>query len=275
MREMTLKEIQMTSLDILKDVDKFCRANGIRYTLIGGTLIGAIRHKGFIPWDDDLDIAMPRPDYMRFIKIYNSTNGFKLFSREKKGMEKSVYLPFSRVCEMNKTFADDSRWKWNEDECGVWIDVFPLDGAEENREACNRRLKKMRKANLLEYMVRTSKCKFSSAKGLADIIKLACKKMIIAVLPFDPFRSHFVSLMSVDFEKAKYFGNFSYLGYGIKERHNKRVLDSIVDVDFEDAQFCAMKGYDEALRDKFGDYMQLPPLSKRKPGHQLCKYYWR
>lgn len=272
---MTLKEIQLICLDILKDVDRFCRANGIRYTLQGGSLIGAIRHKGFIPWDDDIDIAMPRPDYMKFIETYNSPKGYRLFSRNKKGLEKTVYLPFTRVCEMKKTFADDSQWKWNEEECGVWIDVFPLDGAENNIEECIRRLKKMKKSNWLEYVFRTSKCKFSSAIGLVEKLKLACKKIIIAFLPFDPFYHHLKALLSVEYDSSDYYGNFAYMGYGIKERHHKRVLEEIIDVDFEDSKFCAMKGYDEALKEKYGDYMQLPPIQRRTPGHQNCKFYWK
>ena len=70
MREMALKEIQQVSLDILKDVHQFCINNGIHYSLCYGTLLGAIRHNGFIPWDDDIDIMMPRPDYDRFVNTY-------------------------------------------------------------------------------------------------------------------------------------------------------------------------------------------------------------
>lgn len=80
MKEMTLREVQLFELDILKDVHEFCMANHINYSLAYGTLIGAIRHKGFIPWDDDIDIVMPRPDYDRFCRTYKSQAGYEIFS---------------------------------------------------------------------------------------------------------------------------------------------------------------------------------------------------
>ena len=82
MREMTLEEIQQVSLEILKDVHRFCVENDIKYSLCYGTLLGAIRHNGFIPWDDDIDIMMPRPEYDRFIRLYQSEKGYKLFAAE-------------------------------------------------------------------------------------------------------------------------------------------------------------------------------------------------
>ena len=141
MREMTLTEVQQACLDILKDIHNFCQQNGIKYTLQGGTLLGAIRHKGFIPWDDDIDIAMPREDYDRFIRTYTSKKGYKLFSRELAPMRKSVFLAFSRVCEMQKTFVDCRMLPWTSEETGVWVDVFPLDGIEDSPAIREKRCK--------------------------------------------------------------------------------------------------------------------------------------
>lgn len=101
MKEMTLKEIQAVSLEILKDVHMFCLKNDIKYTLQGGTLLGAIRHNGFIPWDEDIDIAMPRPDYERFCQTYASENGYKLICRH----NSECYVMYARVCEMEKTLV--------------------------------------------------------------------------------------------------------------------------------------------------------------------------
>ena len=105
-RQLELADIQKLSLGILKDVHDFCMSHGITYSLAYGTMLGAVRHKGFIPWDDDIDIVMPRPDYERFKKSFKSQCGNALVT------EQESYIAFSRVCDTRHTVASKSLWPW-------------------------------------------------------------------------------------------------------------------------------------------------------------------
>ena len=135
---MTSKEVQQVSLDILRDVHTFCVQNGIRYSLQGGSLLGAIRHEGFIPWDDDIDIIMPRPDYERFCSSYKSSKNYKLIC---KGND-VCYLLFARVCDMENTYVNSDLCPWTNQKTGVWIDVFPADGAEDDINEAKKHIEK-------------------------------------------------------------------------------------------------------------------------------------
>ena len=172
MQKMRLKDIQSVSLEVLKDVHDFCITNDIRYSLAYGTLIGAVRHQGFIPWDDDIDIFMPRPDYEKFCKIYPSEK-YKLIS----SYDQDSYLAFSRVCEMDKTLVKEFV-PWCKCDTGVWIDVFPLDGAEENKEEWDARYREATKMWQLVYLNRGARNKFSHDLSFIQIIKLLAKKIL-------------------------------------------------------------------------------------------------
>ena len=134
MKIITENELKQLELDILKDVALFCEKNGMRYYLCGGTLLGAVRHGGFIPWDDDIDIIMPRPDYMKFLKLYNNRKSIyrcnSIFNRP------DWYSSFAEV-EDTRTIKRYKGFSQKEIH-GVSIDVFPMDGAPASEDERRR-----------------------------------------------------------------------------------------------------------------------------------------
>ena len=134
MSENITKEIQKKAYEILCDIDDFCKENDIKYYLSGGTCLGAVRHKGFIPWDDDIDIMMPRPDYNRFLREYVSKNYIALKPNQGHFFFAKVYDPKT---EMIESGVDYKKIK----PIGVSIDIFPLDGMVDDEKEYKRRVK--------------------------------------------------------------------------------------------------------------------------------------
>ncbi len=268
MKEMTVRDIQMVSLEIMKDVHEFCVENNIKYTLQGGTLLGAVRHNGFIPWDDDIDIAMPRPDYERFCKIYNSKKGYQLVCRPKD----ESYMLFARVCEMEKTLVR-SEIPWTNIDTGVFIDVFPLDGAEDDYEAASNRMKKIQQVFQKTLRVRGRYLKWSEAKGIKEKLKWIAKKVVYC--HSNAFDKYDQMCKEIPYGSTNHYCNIAYQEYKMKEYHRTAVLEECVLHQFEDSQFYIMKGYDEALHEKYGDYMKLPPIEDRVSKHGIYAHYWR
>ncbi len=274
MKNMSLQDIQMMSLDILKDVHKFCIENNIRYTLQGGTLLGAIRHNGFIPWDDDIDIAMPRPDYNRFIREYSSTNGYVAVSREMPNSN-DVLIAFCRVCDIHKTIVNTGHAPWSGRQTGIWIDVFPLDSVEDDYAICLNRIKKMAVLWRMITIKRYRNLPISQNVTFGDYCKWFGRKILSPFISYRFLDEYINQCNMIGWEETSYYSNLSFLGYGIKERHHKRVIKDIILHPFEDTEFCIIKGYDEALTEKYGNYMALPPEKDRVVRHGFNSYYWR
>lgn len=269
MTRMTLQDMQRVSLEILKDVHSFCLQHGINYTLFGGTLIGAVRHNGFIPWDDDVDIAMPRPDYDRFVNTYSSEKGYQLFARERQ--HDDVFIAYARVCEMSRTYVDTANYPWSKYKTGVWIDIFPLDGMPSNKM-----LAKLRTKRANRVFVRTGKARtiigYSSNQG---DFRVAFKHMFMQLLlPYYKQWNRLIRICKkVSFDKSDYYSNLSFGNYGFKEYCTKKVLCKYQLHRFEDYSFQIMQGYDLALTNKYGDYMQLPP-KEQQVGSHTYNYLW-
>jgi lipopolysaccharide cholinephosphotransferase len=138
-----LKELQ---LDMLKNVAEFCKERGIQYSLAFGTLLGAVRHKGFIPWDDDIDICMPRPSYDRFVQEYEDSEGiYECLTFEK---DNKFLFPFAKVSDRRTVALEQARFVDKYSKLGVNIDIFPVDGA---RTDDLFQLRKQRQLHMIRY----------------------------------------------------------------------------------------------------------------------------
>ena len=271
MRSLEIEDIKKCSFQVLRAVRDVCEANNIAYSLTGGTLIGAVRHQGFIPWDDDIDIMMPRPDYDKFIQIVKAGDyGFDLHCLETDGQE---YLyPFAKAC-CRGTLLKERSVQETRVALGVYVDIFPVDGAGNNL-----RLAKLR------TMI------FQVLHGLKITSNWTCyHKSKLRKWYYEPFRyvcyliSRLLGRSAIDkmidrFLRGKAYGACAYAGrlvgdYGSREVMPRRVFDSIVKVDFEGERFDAIEDYDTFLRTLYGDYMQLPPAEKQVSHHEFDAYW--
>lgn len=271
---LTLKEMQDLELEILKDFHQFCVSHNLTYSLDGGTLIGAIRHKGFIPWDDDVDVVMPRPDYDRLCATYQS-DSFRLKCFEN---DNNCSIGFARIYDYNRT-GFKTLLPWCKDKkVGLWIDIFPADGAPDEDAKLNKLYQEVLRLRSQTLEMRFTKSPFFFEKGLRYNLALLKRKLLTrnAKGLADCTRKLISTAKTYEFGSTSRFASFTIIGKPTEHTHcSMKAWDHSLLVDFEDTQLYVMEGYDEFLRVFFGDYMQLPPPEERVPKQQsYIKFYW-
>lgn len=269
---MTLKDIQNVSLNILKDVHAFCESHDIKYSLAYGTLIGAIRHKGFIPWDDDVDIIIPRPDFERFCREYKSSHGYELYTPD----DSRTFLPFARVCD-NKNTQVRTACPWTFSSTGVWIDIFPFDGLPSDETEFLSLVKKIRGIQNKIIRLRTGRyLKVSETISLKNLLYCIIKKIqYFRYNIWDLLHQHNQLIKNTNYENADFCGQLCVMDYPEKEHNPKEDFDYFIKMPFADSEFYVMCGYDNVLTRYYGDYMQLPPEEKRTPPQlRYIRFYW-
>ena len=274
MTELSLQEIQQESLRILRQVHAFCIANNIRYSLAYGTMIGAARHKGFIPWDNDIDIYMPRPDYERFCDSFHAA-GLSIISEK----DKECLINFCRVFDTVRTAAQ-VHFKSSENyDGGIWIDVFPMDGAPDNYEAFLSKMQYLRKYFVKQMYLRKSlggKNAIKEAFGFKETCKLAFCHYLLPTMAClrSVNRKLRKGAHEFEFGSTGHWTDYSCIFIGDNNFHLIEEWDRIEKVDFEGEKFCMLADYDAILRRRYGDYMQFPPENARKPkGND--RFFWK
>ena len=261
-----LKELQSIELETLKEFDKICKNNNIKYTLIGGTLLGAIRHNGFIPWDDDIDVCMLRNDYNKFIEIQKKQLNNKKYYFQSMETDEEFGLPFGKIKRKNSIHSETT-CPLDEKKQGIWIDIFPIDKIDDNKIlAFFTFIKVFYYKSIIAFKLNFS---FAS-KGIRKII-LNIIKFISKFYSINKAKKKYYKLI----EKSNKKESSNYISHGgvylLKEIFPKKVFEEIITHKFEDSNFYIPKYYDEYLTQIYGDYMKLPPKEKQVSNHLVKK----
>lgn len=271
MIEVGLSETQKVSLNILKQITKICDKMGLRYYLMYGTLIGAIRHNGFIPWDDDLDIMMPRDDHDKLIN-YLISNPEVIRHFEVYNYQVNNKYPYMITRIGDKRYWIDVE---NEDDygIGVFIDIYPFDGlGNTKKEAIKNGLKGDRVSSLCYQATRQYFAIENTKSNIRKIIKRPVF-FLSKMIGKDYFQNKLSSYINIlPYDKSKYVGCVVWLSGGEKDIFLREWFNEFEYVKFEDDFFKVPKDYNQILTHIYGDYMTLPPLNERIAHHNYTTY---
>lgn len=264
MKTISTEDLKKLQINLLKEVDRVCTENNIDYWIDCGTLLGAIRHGGYIPWDDDIDVGMDRANYEKFRKIYNKQCNprYKFVCYE----NDTTYLyPSGKVLDLSTVLYEPDR---NGNKISVNIDVFVYDNAPDDDKKLKRQYDKR---DLLRALHRQRVATYQLQGGLFKIIKGNFVRLILKLFPRDYFiRKMIENSQKYNFCDTKRVGNFtSYARIAC----NKDIISEYITLEFEGLKFKAMSRYDEWLTAFYHDYMRLPSEEKRVPHHVFEAFF--
>lgn len=256
---LSLDEIKQEALKILIAFDSFCTEHGLRYSLAGGTLLGAVRHHGFIPWDDDIDVMMPRPDYERLKALRSEwieETGYVIGGYPVIDSQDSVFMKL-----MNERI--DVTLEEHDTVLHLGIDVFPVDGLSANDEEVARIYEK---AALYRKFIEAPYANPAVAKSTAKRFVKKVYRMLDSQLPL--LRSVEKRLNRLaqrrSYENSVYVGAITWGLYGPGERMEKASFEIFDTMEFEGKRFPVVSCWDAYLTGIYGDYMKIPPEADRK-----------
>lgn len=260
MREIGKEELKRIQIEILDNVAAFCQRHNLRYYLAYGTLLGAVRHKGYIPWDDDIDIHMPRPDYEKFLELYNSDNSKnRAVSHE---IDNNYRVAFAKVYRKG-TLVKEFHFK--QDIFGVYIDIFPLDGLKDEKQA--------QQCGEIRRFMHVKNSIFTNSMTAMRKMRLALTKAILSPISLRSLQKKIKSIATqCSYDNCgRVYSSHSRLA--AREIFPRTIFDSYKMVPFEGKEYRAPIDCDCYLKALYGKYMELPPKEKQISTHNSQAYY--
>lgn len=263
----TNEELRQIQMDLLKAFHGFCKSHNICYSLAYGTLLGAIRHKGYIPWDDDIDVCMLRREYEKLEETFPDTlkNRYAFYTLNRNKEWNRAYGKFFNT----KTIEIENAK--NDLGIGVGIDVFPIDDVSDD----NKKFECFRRKRLFLIQAHTIKnILWNNERSLKKNVVISLGHFLLC-----PFSSRFIAKCIDKYARKQNGNSYTQVFRSCdtivgKKSFPKTSFDSYVDVPFEGNEFKAMAGYDAYLKSCYGDYMKLPPKEKQV-SHHAFKAYWK
>ena len=264
-----LRRLQLTELEILREAVRVCETNKLRYFLIGGTLLGAVRHKGFIPWDDDVDIAMPRRDYEQFLNLCREQLGPKYYVHCS-STDPFYWLPFAKIRKLNTVF-DEADIAHLDVPKGIYVDVFPLDNASAQASLCKRIQAGLVKNVGMVIFYRRGLFFSRDIRRETTSVRTLLKALLKVLVVSASYLLSMHTLSRLQQRVMSWNGNDDascYVSLGSHYRCFQQAIPKgtylpATEVEFEGRMFSAPRDWDYILRRIYGDYMELPPEGQR------------
>lgn len=261
-RLLSKSEIQHVLTDMLVAFAAYCDRHELRYYLVGGTLLGAVRHQGFIPWDDDVDVGMPRKDYERFLELVKQEPVHDHLVAIS-GEEGTLSNPYCELIHTG-THLERNSSQFIREQCQVlhlFLDIFPQDGWPESDREAVKLAKQMKRKR---YMIQNARAKLGKGTSVGHILVKTPLVLIMRLIGYQRVIDQMNRIAKrYDYDRSKYVGAVTFGIYGPGERCLHDEVVDFTEVTFEGHRLHAPGGYDKYLTQIFGDYMQLPPEDKR------------